>query len=167
MNKKTWIIIAAVFAAVLLWPLANPSMSVYGQAKPVVTVVKNSVPFPFFDYCANNEMLDLNFTWHEIFTFVPNANGGVHIKYHSSLSKFEGVGTITGTKWQGNRTVNDTNTSFTTTTPPPWELTYIETFKGESQGSAANILIQTRKHITVNANGETTSSIDRFTATCK
>ena len=167
MNRKTLLIIAVAVAVILLWPWADRSMLVYGQAKPEVTVEKISIPFPFYDYCANNEWLDLNFVWHQIFTFVPNANGGVHIKYHSSLSNFKGVGVDTGTKWQGNRTVNDTNTSFDSDTPPPWELTYIETFKGESQGSAANILLQVRKHITVNANGETTSSIDRVTSTCK
>lgn len=50
--------------------------------------------------------------------------------------------------------------------PFPSDITSVQTFRLISRGSGSNLLIHATYHITINANGEMTASLDNLTTQC-
>jgi hypothetical protein len=118
--------------------------------------------------------------------FVPCADGGtgenvhltgtIHILIHTTVNKnnfttkyhfqpqgLSGTGETTGNKYEGSGvTQEEIKGSFKNGKSID---TYINNFNIVSHGT--NYRIHVNTHITVNANGETTATVDNFTSDCK
>ena len=124
-----------------------------------------------------------------IAVFVPCANGGlgevvqaagylhinthttindnrVHVKTHSNPQGVTGVGLTTGDKYQGTGVTQDTN-NFDAVDGFPFTFTFVNNFRFIGQGRGNNYTVHENFHVTVNANGETTTVVDNFKAECK
>ena len=93
-----------------------------------------------------------------------DASGGTHLKTHVNFQNVSGTGAPSGLNYNvrttTNETVNDND-------GPQYEATIISSVKLISQGSAPNYFLQIVFHITVNANGETTSTVDETKMECR
>jgi hypothetical protein len=168
MNRKTYSIIAAAIAVILLWPLADRSMSLFAQATTVIT--NERIPFEGILYGGDciGEDLSLSFIPHFVTHTTIDPNRILHLKIRYNLSSFKAEGVTTGIKYQGSENLNQVYVgSADQFSEPPWEMTFNYTTTTIGQGSAPNFRIKVRVHVTVNANGETTSSIDRTSITCE
>ena len=169
MNKKTWIIIAAAVAAVLLWPLVDRSMLVYGQAKPVVTVEKGTFDETIPDMICFNEDIHATYRWNTISRVTFDSNGKPHLGLHINFSNVKAIGLVTGTIYTGGNAENWTanGADFDLNGEPPWVVMINYVAMGQGRGSAPNFRIKATDRITVNANGETTNEMHRFSYTCE
>ena len=173
MNRKTPFIVAAAIAVFLLWPIADRSMLLYGQAKPVVTVEKGTFDGEMENPCSG-EVLEISYKWQIINRFTFDANGRPHLGFHLVWSNMKAIGKDTGIIYTGVGIVNTTANGAELDPDgnplngePPWEYTTVGLGKGQSQGSAPNFNIRITYHITVNANGETTTDIPRVSFRCE
>ena len=169
MNRKTFLIIAAAIAVVLLWPLADRSMLVYAQAKPVVTVEKGTFDEIIPEMICFNEDIHATYKWQTISRVTFDANGRPHLGLHTNFSNVKAIGLVTGTIYTGSLAENWTanGADFDLNGEPPWVVTITYTTTGQGRGSAPNFTIKATDRITVNANGETTTEIHRFSYTCE
>lgn len=123
-----------------------------------------------------------------LFVFVPCANGGsgeivsasgtLHIENHITINgnratikeHFQpqgvgGVGLITGDSYRATgetqqiQTVSANNGSF--------EFTFVNNFKIIGQGPGNNFLVHENFHVTVNANGDVTTTVDNISTECQ
>ena len=117
--------------------------------------------------CANGgagENVELTGTFHILIHTTVNANNFT-TKYHFQPQGISGIGQTTGIKYQGSGVTQEEikgslkNGKFIDT--------YINNFHVVGQGSGNNYLVHTNTHITVNANGETTASVDNLMSDCK
>jgi hypothetical protein len=49
----------------------------------------------------------------------------------------------------------------------PYTFTYINNFRMIGQGPGNNFLVHTTNHVTINANGEATATVDNTSTECK
>lgn len=98
-------------------------------------------------------------------TIVTDGRGITHFQSHFNSQGVSGVGLTSGLTYQGTETVNFTTNN--TVGPPPFEFTHIDPFHIISQNSADNVICQAVVHVTVNANGETTSELMHFGCNCR
>jgi hypothetical protein len=127
--------------------------------------------FPFtlsvFIPCAAGGMgedVTLNGNLHALISTTVNGN---HISFnmHFQPQGITGVGSVTGDKYQGT---GITRFSFEEDAVAfPIILTMVNNFKIIGQGSGNNFLVHQNFHLTVNANGTVTASVDNFSVECK
>lgn len=117
--------------------------------------------------CANGgagETVDLSGSLHITFHTTVNGNNFVS-KYHFQPQGISGVGETTGTKYQATGETQEIfSGSFTNGT---FEDTYTNNFRIVGQGAGNNYLVHENVHITVNANGQVTTTIDNLSIDCK
>lgn len=115
--------------------------------------------------CANNgtgENVHLTGTIHILIHTVLNKNNFT-TKYHFQPQGISGTGEITGDKYHGSGvTQEEVKGSLKN---GKYIDTYINNFKIVRHGT--NYKIHVNTHITVNATGETTATVDNFTSDCK
>jgi hypothetical protein len=147
---------AALFVAVA-------AESAYGQATTVTTneqlQISSTIPNP-----CNLDLVTFQGTLHITNHLTTDASGGYHLKTHTNYQDVSGTGSPSGLNYRivttTNETVNDSST-------PQFETTVIQTIKAVSQTSAPNLFIHVVMHITVNANGETTSTVTELRGECR
>jgi len=102
---------------------------------------------------------DINVTNH----MTTDANGGTHLRTHLNYQNVTGVGDLSGLNYTvrttTNETVNDKD-------GPQFEATIISTVKLITQGPEQNYFLRVVFHITVNANGVTTTTVDQTRIEC-
>ena len=108
------------------------------------------------------EYIQLSGTLHTLYHYTIDAKGGVHIKSHNQPQNLTGVGLTTGDKYQGTGVTQDESN-----TKIGQEYTYVNNFRMIGQGPGNNYLVHSTYHITINANGELTASVDNYTVDCK
>jgi hypothetical protein len=117
--------------------------------------------------CANGgagELVDLNGPLHTLITVNMNGNS-VSGKTHSQPQGIFGVGLDTGDKYQGVGVTQDHfRGSFKN---GQFHETFVNNFRIVGQGSGNNFLIHENLHLTINANGEMTTTHDNFSTECK
>lgn len=122
---------------------------------PITGTVPNS---------CNGDQVTFQGTLHVVNTLVTDASGGYHLRTHVNYQDVSGVGVPSGLNYRvvttNNETVNDSDTA-------QFETTVIQTFRAISQTSAPNLFVQVVLHVTVNANGQTTSEVTEFRAECR
>jgi hypothetical protein len=139
-----------------------------GPAKAEVTS-NEKVPFDayFLVPCANNgagEIVHLTGFLHTVLSYTFN-NNNYQSSYHFQPMGVSGEGLTTGDKYQATGVTRaDEEASFAGF---PFNTTYVNNFRIIGQGPGNNYLVHENVHITVNANGETTVTVDNFKVDCK
>ena len=138
---------------------------------PTYAAVDTNMSFPImlsvFIPCAAGgvgEVVTLNGNLHVLISTTVNGN---HISsdMHFQPQGITGVGSVSGDKYQGT---GITRFSFEADVAGfPFIQTMVNNFKIIGQGSGNNILVHENLHVTVNANGTVTASVDNFSAECK
>jgi len=116
--------------------------------------------------CANGgagELVDLTGPLHILITF--NINGN-HVSgtTHFQPQGISGVGQDTGATYHGTGVTQDHfSGSFNN---GQFNETFVNNFRIIGQGSGNNFLIHENTHLTINANGDVTTTHDNFSADC-
>ena len=154
--------VRAVFVAVLFLVLAAGS-NAFGQATTTTTNEELPISSSIANTC-NGDTVTFQGTVHVVNTVTVDSSGGFHLKTHSNYQDVSGTGTPSGVNY---RIVTTTNETINDNDGPQFEMTVVQTVKAVSQGSAPNLFLHVVMHVTINANGETTSTVDEVTAECR
>ena len=151
---------AALTAALLVSAAATPA---FGQA--TTTTTNETIPFTStLPNPCNGDLVTFQGDMHVTNTVTTDAGGGFHLKTHVNYQNVTGAGVPTGNTYNvrttSNETLNDND-------PGQVETTVIQTVKLITQGPALNYFLQLVYHITVNANGETTSEVSESRIQCR
>ncbi len=139
----------------------------FARATTVTDNVKFPVNIGVFIPCAAGgagEVVFLSGNLHSLFHLTVNDNN-FKIKIHNQPQGISGTGLTTGDKYQGTGVTQETfggslvNGQFSDT--------FVNNFRIIGQGTGNNFLVHQDFHITFNANGELTASVDNFRAECK
>jgi hypothetical protein len=165
MNKKSAILrLAGLTMALSLMGVVFTATAFAGA-----TVVTTNVQIPYQDSvfvpCAMDgagEWVDLSGTLHVLFHTTLNNNGGFHTKTHSQPQGVSGTGRTSGDKYQGTGVTQDNFNGNVGS-----QYTFVNNFRVIGQGPGNNFLVHQLMHVTVNANGEVTASVDNSSVECK
>jgi hypothetical protein len=153
----------ALLASLFLIFAAAAGSPAYGQATTTTTnedvPVTNSLPNP-----CNGDVVTLQGTAHVVNSVTTDSSGGMHVKTHINYQDVSGTGVPSGVNYRvgttSNETLNDSD-------GPQTETTVIQTIKLISQGSVLNSFLHVVIHITINANGQTTSTVSETRIECR
>jgi hypothetical protein len=170
--KKYFTIIASILMLSLLFVTCKKetnavvsSSRLSAKATTFTSNEKQPVDEIIFVPCANNgagEIVKLTGTIHILIHTTVNGNN-FNTKYHFQPQGISGVGQTTGIKYHGSGVTQDEIKG--SLKNEKYMDTYINNFK--IVGDGVNYKIHNNMHITVNANGETTASVDNFSSDCK
>ncbi len=148
--------VRALLTAALFFAAAGSGPYAYGQA--TTTQTNETIPFTEtrLNPC-NGDMVTFQGNMHVTSHVTTNSSGGFHLKTHVNYQNVTGTGTPSGLTYNvrttTNETVNDND-------GPQYETTLIQNVKLITQGPALNYFAHFVFHITVNANGQTTSTVE-------
>lgn len=131
------------------------------------STINDRIPLDFaaFVPCAAGgagEFVLLSGDLHVLIHVTTNDQGGFLVKTHFQPQGVSGFGQTTGAKYQGTGVTQDITTVNAGTTS-----TFINNFRVIGQGRGNNFLVHQNVHLTVNANGEATATVDNLTTECK
>ena len=89
------------------------------------------------------------------------ADGSMHVVSHLNPQGLSGVGEVTGDKYHGSG-VSQTEFDI----PAGQPFTFLNTMRFVGQGPGNNFTTRQQVHVTVNANGQTTTVVANFSADC-
>lgn len=145
------------------------SLSIIAPASAKATTFNDNVKIPIeifvFVPCAAGgagEFVSLSGSLHVLFVTTIDSRGGFHSKFHNQPQGITGTGFTTGAKYQGTGVTQGTFNG-----KVGFENTFVNNFKIVGQGPGNNFMIHENFHVTVNANGEVTASVDNFSVKCK
>ncbi|MET0646834.1 MAG: hypothetical protein ABW208_09455 [Pyrinomonadaceae bacterium] len=152
---------AAALLALLFTAFANtPAL---GQA--TTTTTNETVPFTstLFNQC-NGDMVTFSGNMHVVNTMTTDASGGTHLKTHTNYQNVTGTGSPSGISYNvrtvSNEVINDND-------GPQSTATVISTVKLIAHGPALDFYLRIVLHVTVNANGQTTSNVQETSFECR
>ncbi|HYG79551.1 MAG TPA: hypothetical protein VD861_04145 [Pyrinomonadaceae bacterium] len=150
-------LIAALFVA---FAAGTPA---FGQA--TTTTTNETIPFTstLLNPCTG-DLVTFQGNMHVTQHFTTDSGGGTHLKTHVNYQDVSGTGAPSGLNYTVRTT---TNTMENDSDGPQSEVTMISTVKLISQGSALNYFLRLVFHVTVNANGQTTSTVDEAKVECR
>ena len=90
--------------------------------------------------------------------------GGFHLKIHMNAQNANAIGLISGDRYRGVGSFDDTIESSSSL---PFEATHITNFRIIGQGTGNNLLIHATLHTTINAKGEVTVEFEKLSVDCK
>jgi hypothetical protein len=99
---------------------------------------------------------------HELFHVTLDGRGGFHLEFHQNGQGVRGTGLTTGDKYQVTGMFHNSINGKVGV-----EETVANSLHFIGKGSASNFLLHQNLHITVNANGTVTASIDNTRVECK
>jgi hypothetical protein len=137
-------------------------------AQADTTVTKTAdVPFFVFVPCANGgagEVVGGTITLRDVTVFNINGNN-INFKEKDGPQGSDLVGLTTGDSYQATGiTQNSFNGSLQNGQAT---TTFINNFRIIGQGPGNNFLVHETFHVTINANGDVTNTVDNFTADCR
>jgi len=151
---------AALFALLFTAFAAAPA---FGQATTTTTNENISFTSSIFNQC-NGDTVTFSGTLHVVNTMTTDGSGGTHLKTHSNYQDVTGTGVPSGITYRvgtvSNEVVNDND-------GPQSNATVISTVKLIAPGAALNYFMRIVLHITINANGETTSTVQESGFECR
>lgn len=115
---------------------------------------------------ANPEVIDFQGKVHHVFRVTETSSGALHVADEVNLQA-QGVGETTGAKYVAR---DQFTTGFNTMPGAAATQQYVETFRVIRQGSSVpddDLLLTSVFHVTINANGDVTASVDKFEGGCK
>ena len=151
---------AALFALLFT---AFAATTARAQASTMTT--SENIPFTSsaFNPC-NSDSVTFSGTLHVTNTLTTDADGGTHLKTHLNYQDVTGTGVPSGVTYNvrtvRNEVTNDND-------GPQYETTVISTTRLIAHGPALDFYLRTVIHITVNANGETTSTVQEVSFECR
>jgi len=155
--------VGAALIAALFVAFAVAATTAFAQSTTVTT--SESIPFTgsMTNPC-NADVVTFQGSMNVTNHMTTDASGGTHLKTHINFQDVSGTGAPSGLNYNvrttTNQTVNDSD-------GPQSEATVISTVKLVSQGPAQNYFMRNVFHITVNANGTTTSTVDETSVECR
>jgi hypothetical protein len=151
---------AALIAALFIVFAAGTP--VFGQAS---TTTNETIPFTstLLNPCTLDQVT-FQGNMHVTNTMSTDASGGTHLKTHVNYQDVSGTGTPSGVNYNIRTTSNETTND---NDGPQSEATIISTVRLISQGSSLNYFLQLVFHVTVNGNGETTSTVTESRIECR
>ena len=155
--RKACVFLATISAALALGVQAARSEVIFNESVPIAVDV--------FVPCANGgagELVALEGNVHMLLIITENANH-LSVKSHSQPQGVRGTGLTTGDKYQGTGVTQD---HFTVNRGAE-TITFVNNFRIIGQGPGNNLLVHGVFHITFNANGEVTATVDNFSVECK
>ena len=151
-------LIAALFVA-----FAVAATTALAQSTTVTT--NETIPYTgSLNNTCNGDVVTFQGNIHITNHMTTDASGGTHLKTHVNFQDVSGTGAPSGLSYTvrttTNETVNDND-------GPQSEATIISTVKLITQGPEQNSFLQVVFHITVNANGVTTTTVDETKIECR
>lgn len=137
------------------------------QANTVTTSTRVPVNLTLFNPCTG-ELIDFSGNLHIVdhVTFVPHdPDGGLHLNRKENWQGVAGIDQTTGNRYRLTGVRHNLNLN--ANAPLPFVLTLVRTQNVISRGSADNLQLRRRVHVTVNANGTTTVDFDSFSLICE
>lgn len=154
------LVCAALFALLFT---ASASREAFAQATTVTTNETVPVNSGLFNPC-NGDQVTFSGTAHIVNTMTTDASGGTHLKTHINYQNVTGTGVPSGITYNvrtiSNEVTNDAD-------GPQSNATVISIVKLNAQGPALNFYLRVVFHITVNANGQTTSTVQETSIECR
>jgi hypothetical protein len=150
------VFLAAISAALAIGVQAAQSEVVLNESFPIAIAV--------FVPCADGgagEVVVLEGDLHVLLTITENDNH-LSVKSHSQPQGISGTGLSTGDKYQGTGVTQDHFTTGLGVT-----FTFVNNFRIIGEGPGNNILVHQTFHVTINANGVVTATVDNFSVECK
>lgn len=152
-------ILALILTLALAAGIASPA---YAQASTITERVIE--PFETIAPACNGEDVFLSGELLLIFHTTIDAGGGIHSKFTLVPRHVRGVGSETGTIYKA---VGGERSHFNVDADEaPLNETFTTMFNLVSQGGSDNLKSKGTFHITINANGEVTAFVDRFSERC-
>jgi len=127
--------------------------------------IKVPVEIAVFIPCAADgagELVFLTGNLHALVRFTMDQAGGIHAAAHFQPQGISGVGQTTGAKYQATGVTQDEFNA-----KRGIQETFINNFRIVGQGPGNNFLIHETFHITFNANGVASASVDNFSVDCR
>lgn len=154
--------IGAALIAALFVALATGT-PVFGQAS--TTTTNETIPFTstLLNPCTADQVT-FQGDMHITNTMTTDSGGGTHLKTHVNYQDVSGTGVPSGLNYNVRTTTNE---SINDSEGPQSEATIISTVRLISQGSVLNYFLRLVFHVTVNANGETTSTVTESRIECR
>ncbi len=103
---------------------------------------------------------------HTVVSGQVNPNDVVILRTHVNPQQVTGVGTSTGTTYQGNG-VTRFSITLDSNPEPPVDYTYVNNFRVIGAGPDNNLSVKHDIHITVNGDGTVAVSIEKIRITCQ
>jgi hypothetical protein len=153
----------ALLTAALFFALAGSGSHAHAQS--TTTQTNETIPFTstLTNPC-NGDLVTFQGNMHATSHVTFDASGGYHLKTHVNYQNVSGRGIPSGNAYNvrttTNETVNDND-------GPQFETTVIQNVKLITQGPALNYFLQIVFHVTVNANGQTTSTVEEAKIQCR
>lgn len=161
--KPTSSRIGAALIAALFVAFAASGTPAFGQA--TTTTTNETVPFTstLLNPCTADQVTfqgNIHVTNH----MTIDSGGGTHLKTHINFQNVSGTGIPSGRNYTfrttRNEVINDND-------GPQSEATIVTTARIISQGSALNYFMHMVFHVTVNGNGQTTSTVTESRIECR
>lgn len=112
------------------------------------------------------DIVSLSGTLHVLMHSTSDDNGGVHMVGWTQFQNLSGTSLFTGAAYRATEVYSDPFL-FNGTSGGAAEGTFLGNFRIIGRGQAQNYLVHFNMHMTFNANGEMTSSVDNTTMECK
>jgi hypothetical protein len=154
--RKACVFLAAISAALAIGVQAAQSEVILNESFPIAITV--------FVPCADGgagELVVLEGDLHVLLSITQNDNR-LSVKGHSQPQGISGTGLSTGDMYRGTGVTQD---HFTTGLGETF--TFVNNFRIIGQGPDNNILVHQTFHVTINANGVVTATVDNFSVDCK
>lgn len=153
----------AVLIAALLIVVAAACTPAFGQATTITT--SETIPFTSsLPNPCNGDVVTFQGDLHVTNHVTTDSSGGTHLRTHVNYQNVSGTGAPSQLNYRvgtvSNETVNDNDAGQS-------EVTVIQTVKLIAQGPAFDFFLRMVFHITVNANGETTSTVEETRIECR
>ncbi len=117
--------------------------------------------------CANGgagEIVALSGKLHDLFHIMTNGNR-FKVKVHTQPQGIRGVGLTSGDRYRGTGVTQETFGGSLVNGQA--SSTFVNNFRIVGQGPGNNFMIHEVVHVTLNARGELTATVDRLSTTCK
>jgi hypothetical protein len=157
--EKTLKSIPSLFATIAI-TLAGVVSARAGVVFNISVPLDIMVPVP----CANGgagEMVHLTGPLHLRLSVTTNSVGGFSVVQHAQPQGVSGTGLTTGLSYNAT---GETDTTFNANAGV--QQTFVNNFKIIGQGPGNNFTVHENAHVTINANGTATASVDNFTSDC-
>lgn len=130
-------------------------------ASAQATTTSFSFPISFTSTDCPADPVALTGTVHGVITTVDNPNGTVLVHTSFNPQGVTGVGLVSGLIYQGTGVTTESFTTRKGVTD-----TFVNNFRLISRGPGSDVIVQEVFHVTVNANGQVTATVDRPTVRC-
>lgn len=148
-----------LFAALTMLLCGAQPRAIMAQA--TTTTTNTTLPLNMTVTACEGQSVTLSGNIH-IVTHVTTNPNGFHIKEHSNYQNVSGVGQPTPFLYRG---VSSNNTHFNNH-PPQSNFSVVDQVLLLSQGLSDNLQVHVTMHFTINANGQTTATVENVRVEC-